>query len=337
MNHIQKTAAIFLIAAALLANGCAGAENQISGLETSDSSPEPSIAPGEPSDSKEEAVSQSSPENGELNPEESETKDSSQASPPALKETDWSALFGAFHGAAVLYDEKENSVLVYQPELARTRRSPCSTFKIISSLSALENGILTPEHSARAWSGEVFWNEDWNRDLDFETAFRTSCVWYFRELIDEIGAERMGDTLERLQYGNQDISDWEGRLNTNNQNRALTGFWIESSLKISPMEQVEVLRRIFGGDSEYPERVTEPLKQAMKLTGLSETEAAVYGKTGMGKDRGVTVDPWFTGFADTEDRRLYFCVYLGESEGVQVTSQEAKAIALQILSQYGGA
>lgn len=124
MNHIQKTAAIFLIAAALLANGCAGAENQISGLETSDSSPEPSIAPGEPSDSKEEAVSQSSPENGEPNPEERETKDGSQASPPALKETDWSALFGAFHGAAVLYDEKENSVLVYQPELARTRRSP---------------------------------------------------------------------------------------------------------------------------------------------------------------------------------------------------------------------
>ena len=103
------------------------------------------------------------------------------------------------------------------------------------------------------------------------------------------------------------------------------------------MEQVEVLRRIFGGDSEYPERVTEPLKQAMKLSDLSETEAAVYGKTGMGKDRGVTVDAWFTGFADTEDRRLYFCVYLGESEGVQVTSQEAKAIALQILSQYGGA
>lgn len=332
MNHIQKTAAIFLIAAALLANGCAGAENQISGLETSDSSPEPSIAPGEPSDSKEEAVSQSSPENGELNPEESETKDSSQASPPALKETDWSALFGAFHGAAVLYDEKENSVLVYQPELARTRRSPCSTFKIISSLSALENGILTPEHSARAWSGEVFWNEDWNRDLDFETAFRTSCVWYFRELIDEIGAERMGDTLERLQYGNQDISDWEGRLNTNNQNRALTGFWIESSLKISPIEQTRVMERIFGQDGYASGETVERLKQVM-LT-KEEGELAIYGKTGMGKENGVTVDAWFTGFAETPEGKCYFCVYLGRSDGIEATSTAAKELAVRIVTDH---
>lgn len=54
-----------------------------------------------------------------------------------------------------------------------------------------------------------------------------------------------------LQYGNCDISDWEGQLNTNNNNRALTGFWIESSLTISPKEQVEVMERIFGENSDY--------------------------------------------------------------------------------------
>ena len=47
----------------------------------------------------------------------------------------------------------------------------------------------------------------------------------------------MQKELDKLQYGNCDISDWEGRLNTNNSNRALTGFWIESSLMISPKEQ----------------------------------------------------------------------------------------------------
>lgn len=54
-----------------------------------------------------------------------------------------------------------------------------------------------------------------------------------------------------LQYGNCDISDWEGQLNTNNNNRALTGFWIKSSLTISPKEQVEVMERIFGENSDY--------------------------------------------------------------------------------------
>lgn len=53
------------------------------------------------------------------------------------------------------------------------------------------------------------------------------------------------EELNRLEYGNCDISDWEGRLNTNNSNPVLTGFWIESSLLISPKEQVEVMEHIF--------------------------------------------------------------------------------------------
>lgn len=49
--------------------------------------------------------------------------------------------------------------------------------------------------------------------MDFEQAFSYSCVWYFRKIIDEIGQERMQEALEKLSYGNCDISDWEGRLN----------------------------------------------------------------------------------------------------------------------------
>ena len=129
-----------------------------------------------------------------------------------------------------------------------------------SSLIALENGIILPEDSTRTWSGERFWNEDWNKDIDFREAFRTSCVWYFRQVIDNIGKDRMQKELEKLQYGNCDISDWEGSLNTNNNNRALTGFWIESSLRISPKEQTEVMERIFGGNSDYSEETRNQLK-----------------------------------------------------------------------------
>lgn len=118
----------------------------------------------------------------------------------------------------------------------------------------MENGIIEPDHSVRTWSGETFWNEEWNRDIGFFDAFRASCVWYFREVIDEIGKDIMQEELERLQYGNCDISDWKGKLNTNNNNRALTGFWIESSLLISPKEQVEVMERIFGDHSDYSEK-----------------------------------------------------------------------------------
>ena len=66
---------------------------------------------------------------------------------------------------------------------------------------------------------------------------------YYRQVVDDIGKDMMQKELDKLQYGNCDISDWEGRLNTNNNNRALTGFWIQSSLLISPKEQVEVMEQ----------------------------------------------------------------------------------------------
>ena len=250
---------------------------------------------------------------------------------PEIEETDWSEYFVGFYGASVVYDPSAMQYKIYNRELAETRRSPCSTFKIISSLIALENGIIDPDHSTRRWSGETFWNEEWNRDLDFEEAFRASCVWYFREVADEIGQERMQEELNRLSYGNRDISDWEGRLNTNNDNRALTGFWLESSLAVSPKEQAEVMERIFGEDSAYSEMAKNRLKKAMLVETQNGTESPVYGKTGMGKSGGIVVDAWFTGFTERAGGNLYFCVYLGSSDDKNVTSAAAREIAVKIL------
>ncbi len=250
----------------------------------------------------------------------------------AITEYDWSGYFDGMNGAAVIYDPDEEQYMIYNQELVETRRSPCSTFKIISSLIAMEDGIIEPEHSVREWSGEIFWNEKWNKDIDFHEAFRTSCVWYYRQIIDEVGADRIQAVLNGLLYGNCDISDWEGRLNTNNDNRALTGFWIESSLKISAKEQTQVMERIFGRDTHYGEETLEQLKQVMLVTQQDEAVVKIYGKTGMGKDKGIVVDSWFTGFADTPDGRRYFCVYIGRSDGRAVSSAKAKEIAVNIVS-----
>lgn len=253
---------------------------------------------------------------------------------PIIEEVDWSNYFDEIKGAAVIYDPTENCYQIYNQELAFTRRSPCSTFKIISSLIALENGIIESDNSTRTWSGEIFWNEEWNKDIDFSDAFHASCVWYFREVIDEIGKDMIQEELSRLQYGNCDISDWDGRLNTNNNNPALTGFWIESSLLISPKEQVEVMERIFSDNTAYSEETRNQLEQVMLLSEQNEADILIYGKTGMGKAQGIVVDSWFTGFADTTDKRIYFCVYLGETNNKNVSSAKAKEIAIKIVSDY---
>ena len=256
---------------------------------------------------------------------------------PEIVEADWAEYFDGFQGAAVVYDVSALRFMVYNSELAQTRRSPCSTFKIISSLTALEHGIIDPADSVRQWSGEVFWNEKWNKDMDFGEAFRDSCVWYFREVIDEIGPELMQKELDGLAYGNCDISDWEGRLNTNNNNRALTGFWLESSLAISPKEQAEVMERIFGEASSYSEQARDYLKEVMLVEEQSDAKLSIYGKTGMGKAEGIVADAWFAGFAQGEGDSLYFCVYLGRTDDKNVTSTAAKEIAIRLVSDYGKA
>lgn len=253
---------------------------------------------------------------------------------PTITEVDLSDYFDKINGAAVIYDPTKNNYQIYNQESAFTERSPCSTFKIISSLIALENGIINPDDSTRTWSEEIFPNEEWNQDIDFSDAFHASCVWYFREIINEIGKDTIQKELNKLEYGNCDVSDWEGRLNTNNNNPALTGFWIESSLLISPKEQVEVMERIFGDNTAYSEKTLEQLKQVMLLPDQGESDISIYGKTGMGTLHGIVVDSWYTGFADSADKRIYFCVYLGETDNKEVSSAKAREIAIKIIDDY---
>lgn len=244
----------------------------------------------------------------------------------------WADYFGDLNGTAVVYDPDENTFWIYNADLADARSSPCSTFKIISSLTGMENGVIDPSNSVRSWSGESFWNDDWNRDIDFYDAFRTSCVWYYRQVVDDIGPDMMQEALDALQYGNCDLSDWAGRLNTNNSNPALTGFWLESSLKISPREQTEVMERIFGSASRYSADARAALKEVMLLPVASQDSCMIYGKTGMGKRNGVVVDAWYTGFADI-GRRIYFCVRLGETKNQDVSSTRAREIAVSLIKE----
>lgn len=56
------------------------------------------------------------------------------------------------------------------------------------------------------------------------------------------------------------------------------------------------MERIFGRDTHYGEETLEQLKQVMLVTQQDEAVVKIYGKTGMGKDKGIVVDSWFTGF-----------------------------------------
>lgn len=239
------------------------------------------------------------------------------------EEIDLSDKFGGIKGCAVIYNSANDKYSVYNTSLCEQEASPYSTFKIISTLAGLNKGVIQTEQSTMNYSGEKYPSSEWNENLSLEKAFQTSCIWYFRQIIDEVGRDEIQSELIRLKYGNCDISEWDG--SGINPMPDLNGFWLGSSLKISPLEQVQVLKKIFEGESIYSDEHVGILKGIMAV---SEDSRKIYGKTGSGPDG----EAWFVGFTEENDTKKYFAVYLSDNAQPNiVTGSMAKEIALNIL------
>ncbi len=231
--------------------------------------------------------------------------------------------FQSIQGCAVIWDLEENTCTFYNEDKCRKRVSPNSTFKIISALTGIHNQVVVSEDSQMGYDGINYPVDTWNDDLRLKDAFQNSCIWYFRKLIDEVGEDIIQEELNKLSYGNCDISQWNG--SGVNPFPELNGFWLESSLLISPTEQVEVLHNIMEEETIYTESEIEILKNIMLLeTRDSET---IYGKTGAGTDGTA----WFIGFTEKENTNTYFAVYLDDVSSGEISGTKAQEIAFHIL------
>lgn len=242
---------------------------------------------------------------------------------PITEEVDLSPQFKGLNGCAVIYDVKENKYSVYNMPLSERRVSPYSTFKIISTLAGLKNGVIDSEVSTMNYTGEQYPVSEWNENLTLDKAFQTSCIWFFRQVIDEVGSDEIQSELTQLGYGNCDISEWDG--SSINPLPDLNGFWLGSSLKISPIEQVQVLKKIFEGESIYSDKDVAILTEIMVV---SEEQKTIYGKTGSG----LSGEAWFVGFSEENGDRKYFAIYLNDdTQQNSISGNAAKKIVFDIL------
>lgn len=73
--------------------------------------------------------------------------------------------------------------------------------------------------------------------------------------------------------------------------------WLESSLKISPIEQVELLRKFYENSLGFSDRNVDAVKDAIRIS--SSASGTLYGKTGTGRIEGMDVNGWFVGYVET--------------------------------------
>lgn len=188
------------------------------------------------------------------------------------------------------------------------RITPASTFNIAVSLMGYDSGILSDEHTPKLpfKVGYVSWNKDWRKATDPTSWIENSVVWYAQQVTARLGAERFGHYVQSFKYGNADVSGDPGKDN------GLALSWIGSSLKISPVEQVDFLRRLVNRqlplapkayDMTSAIMISETLENGWQIRGKTGTAAAVLAD---GRDDARHQYGWYVGWATKGQRTIVF-------------------------------
>ena len=229
---------------------------------------------------------------------------------------DFSKYFGKYEGSFVLYDLRNDVWSIHDIKHATLRVAPDSTYKIYDALFGLEEGVITPQDSFIAWNGENYPFEAWNADQTLQSAMASSVNWYFQSVDEQLGTTSVYDYIKEIGYGNKNMS---GDFST---------YWMESSLKISPIEQVELLTQLQNNNFGFAPENINAVKDSICLS--SSDAGTFYGKTGTGRVNGQDINGWFVGFVETEDNTYFFATNIGADR--DATGGNATEITMSILS-----
>lgn len=228
---------------------------------------------------------------------------------------DLSSYFKGFKGSFVLYDLQTNQYFIYNKEKSTIRISPDSTYKIFDSLIALESGVIKDENSILKWDGKNNSYESWNKDQNLKSAVKNSVNWYFQDIDRQIGKKKLRSFYKQMGYGNYNISG------------EISDYWMESSLRISPVEQVHLLKKFYMNDMEFKKENINKIKEVLKVS--EKNGAVLSGKTGSGSVNGRNTNGWFVGYVENKGRTFIFATNVQSPDNAK--GSVAANITLEIL------
>ncbi|MBF0410918.1 MAG: class D beta-lactamase [Candidatus Riflebacteria bacterium] len=227
-------------------------------------------------------------------------------------------------GTCVFIDCSTGKKIIFNPEAASIPLPPCSTFKIWNALLGFESGIISsPDELFWKWDGQTYSISDWNKDLTLKEAFKASCVPAFKNLARNIGSDKMKKWLEKIHYGDRDISS------------GIDNFWLptvwKKSILISALEQAELITKLVTGKIPCSEKSGNLLKEIMLVK--CTDRGTFYGKTGTASEfngRGGYNLGWFVGYVKTNNNTYSFaCLIKGEN----LMGKDARDIVEKILAK----
>jgi beta-lactamase class D len=236
----------------------------------------------------------------------------------SAKEAEFEKLFQErdLQGTIVVAALDNSSQYIYNDARAEQRFLPASTFKILNTLIALDEGVIHDENEVIPWDGQDKGWAAWNTDHTLETAFPVSCVWCYQELAKRVGHDAYVKQLHAIGYGNEKTGP------------DVTTFWLQGDLKISPLEQIAILRRVYTEDMPYAKEHIQILKRIMRIE--QTPEYTISAKTGRTRDIG-----WYVGYVETEKQVWLFAINITISKTVGNFRQDVHHLLMEALARQG--
>ena len=220
-----------------------------------------------------------------------------------------------------MLNNTDGEVRVYNMTMDTARFNPASTFKIVNSLIGLQSGIITDENMVIKWDGLKRPRAEWNKDMDMKEAFKVSCVPYYQEVARRIGKDTMKHWIDSLAYGNMNMSG------------PIDSFWLNNKLKISPDEQLGLLKKLYFDQLPFRKSVQQIVRNVMLQE--DNTLYKLSYKTGWGFDESNNNIGWVAGWIE-ENRHVYFFVTLVRSPDPKIDMCSVRMdITKDILKHYG--
>ncbi|KUJ75212.1 class D beta-lactamase [Thiomicrospira sp. XS5] len=222
-------------------------------------------------------------------------------------------------GTMVIESLKTGQTFVHNDARAKQLFSPASTFKVLNTLIAVQDGVVQNDRTVFKWDGHHYSVAQWNHDQTLDSAFKVSCVWCYQQIARKVGIDAYKRYIKQTDYGHlQNEFD-------------VTTFWLdEGSLEISAFEQVDFLKKLVRHQLPFNEKAYDTLQTIMLM---KKTPAySLWAKTGWA----ARVQPnvgWYIGYVKTAQDTWLFAMNMRLDDKAQLPLRQK--LTLEVLSAKG--
>ncbi len=178
--------------------------------------------------------------------------------------------------------------------------APYHTFFAVPSLIALDRGYIN--HTASTWVSN-------------------DSVAYYQSIIEKIGRTDLLKVIDSLHYGKGIVSN------------DLNNFWRDSSLRITPDEQLGFIKKLYFNQLPFQKRSQDIYKQMI----LKEDNASYKLSYIYGSEQSESASNWIIGYVEENKHPYFFVMYVVDQNNSDNKNEKAKTVSVlkSILLQQG--